>query len=31
MKATVTYGSGDLRIENLPDAELIEPSDGSYA
>jgi threonine dehydrogenase-like Zn-dependent dehydrogenase len=27
MKATVMYGSGDVRIENVPDAKLIEPTD----
>src|SRR4051812_20865906 len=27
MRATVMFGAGDVRIENLPDARLIEPSD----
>src|SRR5438046_2767384 len=27
MHATVMYGPGDVRIENVPDARLIEPSD----
>jgi len=27
MRATVMYGPGDVRIENVPDARLIEPSD----
>jgi NADPH:quinone reductase-like Zn-dependent oxidoreductase len=27
MKATVMYGAGDVRIENVPDAGLIEPTD----
>jgi threonine dehydrogenase-like Zn-dependent dehydrogenase len=27
MKATVMYGAGDVRIENVPDATLIEPTD----
>lgn len=27
MRATVMYGSGDVRIENVPDAEVIEPTD----
>jgi threonine dehydrogenase-like Zn-dependent dehydrogenase len=27
MKATVMYGAGDVRIENVPDAQMIEPSD----
>jgi threonine dehydrogenase-like Zn-dependent dehydrogenase len=27
MKATVMYGAGDVRIENVPDARLIEPTD----
>ncbi len=27
MRATVMYGAGDVRIENVPDAQLIEPAD----
>jgi threonine dehydrogenase-like Zn-dependent dehydrogenase len=27
MRATVMYGSGDVRVENVPDAHLIEPTD----
>jgi threonine dehydrogenase-like Zn-dependent dehydrogenase len=27
MRATVMYGAGDVRIETLPDARLIEPTD----
>lgn len=27
MRATVMYGAGDVRIENVPDAQLIEPTD----
>ncbi len=27
MRATVMYGAGDVRIENVPDARIIEPSD----
>jgi threonine dehydrogenase-like Zn-dependent dehydrogenase len=27
MKATVMYGAGDVRIENVPDASIREPSD----
>jgi hypothetical protein len=27
MKATVMCGAGDVRIENLPEAKLIEPTD----
>src|SRR5437762_2771754 len=27
MRATVMYGPGDVRIENVPDARLIEPTD----
>jgi threonine dehydrogenase-like Zn-dependent dehydrogenase len=28
MRATVMYGAGDVRIENVPDARIIEPTDG---
>src|SRR5437667_2392038 len=27
MRATVMFGAGDVRIENVPDAHLIEPTD----
>src|SRR5437763_482747 len=27
MKATVMYGAGDVRIENVPDAKLMEATD----
>ena len=27
MRATVMHGAGDVRIENVPDARIIEPSD----
>src|SRR2546423_2012277 len=27
MRATVMYGAGDVRIENVPDARVIEPTD----
>src|SRR5919107_3638915 len=27
MRATVMYAAGDVRIENVPDARLIEPTD----
>jgi hypothetical protein len=27
MRATVMYRAGDVRIENVPDARLIEPTD----
>jgi threonine dehydrogenase-like Zn-dependent dehydrogenase len=27
MRATVIYGTGDVRVENVPDARLIEPTD----
>src|SRR5213594_3965505 len=27
MSATLMYGAGDVRIENVPDAQLIEPTD----
>ena len=27
MRATIMYGAGDVRIENVPDASLIEPTD----
>jgi len=31
MRATVLHGRGDVRIENVPDARLIEPSDALVA
>jgi threonine dehydrogenase-like Zn-dependent dehydrogenase len=27
MRATLMYVAGDVRIENVPDAQLIEPTD----
>jgi threonine dehydrogenase-like Zn-dependent dehydrogenase len=27
MRATVMYGAGDVRVENMPDAQLTEPTD----
>jgi len=27
MKATVMYGAGDVRVENVPDATIIESTD----
>ena len=27
MRATVMYGAGDVRVEDVPDASLIEPAD----
>lgn len=27
MRTTVTFGAGDVRIENVTDARLIEPTD----
>src|SRR5918911_3921488 len=31
MRSTVMYGAGDVRIENVPDARLIEPTDALVA
>jgi threonine dehydrogenase-like Zn-dependent dehydrogenase len=31
MRATVMFGAGDVRIENVPDASLIEPTDALVA
>src|SRR2546425_4424264 len=31
MRATVLYGAGDVRVENVPDARLIEPTDALVA
>lgn len=31
MRATVLYGRGDVRIQNVPDARLIEPTDALVA
>jgi threonine dehydrogenase-like Zn-dependent dehydrogenase len=31
MRATVMYGAGDVRIETVPDAHLIEPTDALVA
>ena len=27
MRATVMYGAGDVRMENVPDAAIVEPTD----
>ena len=27
MRATVIYGAGDVRIEQVPDARLVDPTD----
>src|SRR4051794_1346751 len=27
MRATIMYGAGDVRIENVPDARVVEPTD----
>jgi threonine dehydrogenase-like Zn-dependent dehydrogenase len=27
MRATVMFGAGDVRIENVPDAPIVEPTD----
>ena len=27
LRATVLYGAGDIRVENVPDARLSEPTD----
>jgi len=27
IRATVMYGAGDVRVENVPDARLIDPGD----
>jgi threonine dehydrogenase-like Zn-dependent dehydrogenase len=31
MRATILYGAGDVRVENVPDARLIEPTDALVA
>jgi threonine dehydrogenase-like Zn-dependent dehydrogenase len=31
MRATVMFGAGEVRIENVPDARLIEPTDALVA
>jgi threonine dehydrogenase-like Zn-dependent dehydrogenase len=31
MKATLMYGAGDVRVETIPDAQLIEPTDAVVA
>lgn len=31
MRATILYGAGDVRVENVPDAGLIEPTDALVA
>ena len=27
MRATVMYGAGDVRVENVPDVSIVEPTD----
>ena len=27
MRATVMYGAGDVRVENVPDPRIVEPTD----
>ena len=27
MRATVMYGAGDVRVETVPDARIVEPTD----
>src|ERR671932_2547010 len=27
MRATVMFGAGDVRVENVPDASVVEPTD----
>ena len=27
MRATIMFGAGDVRIENVPDAQITEPTD----
>ena len=27
MRATVMYGAGDVRVEDVPDAAIVEPTD----
>jgi threonine dehydrogenase-like Zn-dependent dehydrogenase len=31
MRATVMHGAGDVRVENVPDATLVEPGDAIVA
>jgi hypothetical protein len=31
MRATVMYSAGDVRIENVPDPKIIEPTDAVIA
>src|SRR5437764_5585342 len=31
MRATLMYGAGDVRVENVPDAHLVEPTDALVA
>jgi threonine dehydrogenase-like Zn-dependent dehydrogenase len=31
MRATVMYGAGDVRVEDVPDAQLVEPTDALVA
>ncbi len=27
MRPTIMYGAGDVRVENVPDAKLVDPTD----
>jgi hypothetical protein len=31
MRATVMYAAGDVRVEDVPDARLVEPTDALVA
>ena len=31
MRATVMYGAGDVRVEDVPDAQLVESGDDLFA
>ena len=31
MRATVMYGAGDVRIESVPDARVVDPTDAVLA
>ena len=31
MRATVMYGAGDVRVQEVPDARLVEPTDALVA
>ena len=30
MRATVMYGAHDVRVETVPDAQLVEPTDAWF-